>query len=332
MSSHPRMVNFRLVLRPFVFALLLALFTAAHVSVAYGQSFTLTPSALSPSAGIDPGGSATATISVQGIGGFDSSVSLTCTVTSSIVTTDAPLCTISPLSVIPNASPALTLTTVGSTPSGTYTITVTGTSGSEVETAQLFLNVIDVEPDYTLTVLRTISPTTVNAGNGAEATITVTPLGTYTGTVTLSCLSVTPTVIASPICAFDPPSVQIGNSVGTSSVLTVSTYGPTKNSKLWSPRSFYAFAFIVPGLALAGLGIGGSRRKKMLWIFMLMAIASSLLFLPACGNTSGLNNNNSLVTPKNTYTFTLTGVDSNGVAPSNSTSNNNQATVSLTVN
>jgi hypothetical protein len=331
-SSHPRMVNFRLVLRPFVFALLLALFTAAHVSVAYGQTFTLTPSALSPSAGIDPGGSATATINVQGSGGFNSAVSLTCTVTSSTVTSDLPTCLISPSTVTPDAIAGLTLSTIGSTPSGTYTITVTGTSGSIVVPAQLFLNVIDVEPDYTLTVLRTISPTTVNAGNGAEATVTVTPLGTYTGTVTLSCLSVTPTVIASPICAFNPPSVQIGNSVGTNSILTVSTYGPTNNSKLWSPREFYAFAFIVPGLALAGFGVGGGRRKKMLWIFMLMAVASSLLLLPSCGNTSGLNNNNSLVTPKNTYTFTLTGVDTNGVAPSNSTSNNDQATVSLTVN
>ena len=46
-----------------------------------------------------------------------------------------------------------------------------------------------------------------------------------------------------------------------------------------------------------------------------MAVASGLLFLPSCNstNTAILNNPNGLVTPKNTYTVTLTGVDKNGV-------------------
>jgi len=329
------MANFRPVSRIFIFAAVVALFIVAHLSAAFGQtpSFTLSPSPLSPSAGVDPGGSATATVSVQGSSGFSGSVSLTCSVTSSTITTDLPTCLISPQTVTPDAIAALTLNTVGSTPAGTYTVNVTGTSGSDVEAApQIFLNVVDVEPDYAVTVLRAISPTTVTAGNGAEATVTVTPLGTYTGTVTLSCQSVTPAVVASPICAFQPPTVSVTTNTGGSSVLTISTYGPLKNSELRLPRGFYAFAFVVPGIALAGVGAAGARKRKVAWFFLLAVVATAILALPSCGNKSGLNNNNSLITPKNTYQFTLTGVDTNGIAPSNSSGSTDQATVSLTVN
>lgn len=87
MSSHPFMFNIsmfnismfnaRQILRAVVFALLLALFTAGQVSLAYGQaSFTLTTSTLQPSAGVDPGGTATSIIDLQPVNGFDSLVSL----------------------------------------------------------------------------------------------------------------------------------------------------------------------------------------------------------------------------------------------------------------
>jgi hypothetical protein len=45
-----------------------------------------------------------------------------------------------------------------------------------------------------------------------------------------------------------------------------------------------------------------------------------------------LNNPNNLITPKNTYTLTLTGVDVNGEGPSNAASTSAQATIVLTVN
>jgi hypothetical protein len=55
--------------------------------------------------------------------------------------------------------------------------------------------------------------------------------------------------------------------------------------------------------------------------------------LPSCGSTHAISNNsNGLVTPKNTYTVTLTGVDANGISPSNTTTTTTAATVSLTVN
>jgi hypothetical protein len=115
-------------------------------------------------------------------------------------------------------------------------------------------------------------------------------------------------------------------------VLTVSTYGPTgTNSKLLTPRIFYALWFAFPAVALIGACSSAGRRRKWLGLLLLMIVAEGLLFLPACGGSSNtLNNPIGLTTPKNTYTFTLTGVDQNGAAPSNTATN--QTTVSLTVN
>ena len=64
-----------------------------------------------------------------------------------------------------------------------------------------------------------------------------------------------------------------------------------------------------------------------------MTVAASVLFLPSCGqNNVMLNNSNNLITPKNTYTITLSGVDANGEGPSNAASTSAQASIMLTVN
>jgi hypothetical protein len=338
-SPYPFMFNARQILRAAIFALLLFLFAAAHVTFAQVQNFTLTASALSPSAGIDPGGYATATIALNTTTGFSSPVTFTCTATSTQVTSDLPQCSPpSPDPSVPNAILSLTVTTVGATPAGQYTITVTGTSGSETEIATLFLSVIPVPQDYTLTVTKAISPGTVTAGSGAQATVTVTALAGYTGKVTLSCFSVTPVVTASPICSFNAtngggPTVDVTNGAGPTSVLTISTYGTTGTGSLWTiPRIFYGFWMAFPALALIAAGASGTRGKKWMGMLLVMAAASGLLFLPSCSAASThLNNSNGFTTPKNTYTFTLTGVDANGVTPSNTTTTSAQATVALTV-
>jgi hypothetical protein len=55
-----------------------------------------------------------------------------------------------------------------------------------------------------------------------------------------------------------------------------------------------------------------------------------LVLLPACGSRNSNSTNSSTtpngVTPKNTYTLTITGTDTNALAPSNGTQS-----VSLTV-
>jgi hypothetical protein len=336
-SSHPPMLNSRQVSRTILFGLLL-LFAAAHLpfAAAQTQNFTLSASSFSPPAGVDPGGTATAVITVSTPNNYTGSVAMTCAVTSSGSTTSLPVCQISPAEVTPGATPSLTVSTLGAA-AGTYTVTVTGTSpGSDTETATLFLNIVSVPQDYTLTVSTAISPGTVSAGFGAQATVTVTPISGYTGSVTLSCLSITPPVTAAPFCSFKPATVDVTGSGAPTSTLTVSTFGVVPNqTKLAHPRIFYVLWLAIPGMALAGIGVRGGRRRKLLGLLLLMVVGSGLLLLPSCGSNNvptTSNNANNLVTPKNTYTVTLTGVDQNGISPSNITSTSTAATVSLTVN
>ena len=117
-------------------------------------------------------------------------------------------------------------------------------------------------------------------------------------------------------------------------MLTISTYGPTGTvTKLQTPRMLYGFALAFPALALIGAGASRGGRKKWLGLFLLMTVASSiLLFTLLRPEQRDAQQSSNLITPKNTYTFTLSGVDTNGEGPSNSASTSAQASIVLTVN
>ena len=343
MSSHPLMLNPKPLLRTIVFGLLLPLFSAAYGSLAYGQDFSLTASPLTPVA-VNPGEAATSIIDLTATGSFDSPVSLSCTVTSSEGDTGAlPTCVVSPASQTPPANgPALTVSTTGNVLAGQYTIIVTGTSGGlEAQTSPLILNVLDVPPDYTLSVSQAISPISVYAGLTAQATITITPNGGYGSAVppnqvTLACLSVSPTQTASPYCSFTPPTVTVTGGTAPTSVLTITTFGQaattTASAKPSKWRQFYALWLAVPGLAFVGLGARRGRRNRFLWLFLLLVVMGGFVMLPACQTTNnGTEAPNGDVTPDGTYTFTITAVDANGIVPSNNSTASDAATVSLTV-
>src|SRR5208282_1394624 len=207
------MVNLRQAVRPIILASLLFMLSAASVLPAYGQQFDLLVSAFKPKTGVDPGGSATATIDLQPIGGFDGQVALSCAVTSNQFTTNLPQCLVSPGSAIPPANgPALTVTT-----------TVTQT---------VYLSVVNLTEDYTLTVSPTIAiPSPLPAGSSATTTVSVLPIGSYSGQVTLACLTVSPIVTAAPYCTFNPATVNISSSTGATSTLTIQTFGAASTSQ-----------------------------------------------------------------------------------------------------
>ncbi|MGA8762509.1 MAG: hypothetical protein WB562_06430 [Candidatus Sulfotelmatobacter sp.] len=321
------MMNPRQIERAVVLGLLLSMFALASVSAAHGQDFILTPSALTPRA-VDPGVSATATISVQPVNTMSApTVTLSCAVVP--VETNGPTCQISD-SVVAPATPALTVFTSGSTPQISYTITVTGTDGTGSQLVNFTLTVLAVIPDYTITVTTPMTPSTVTAGNVSTGVVTLTPINGYTGQVTLSCSMVTPPVIPAPQCSFNPATVSIlTSSAAQPSTLTITTAGLA--TQLRSRRIFYAMWLLLPGLMLAGLGSVRGNGRKVLGCLLLMTIAAGILLIPACGGAGSTQTTTvgtgSGTTPNNTYTFTLTGADANGLGPSNTS-----PTVSLTVN
>jgi hypothetical protein len=331
-SCRPFMVNFRQVLRAVVLSSLLMLSLAA-ISGAQA-AFTLSAAQLQPSA-VDPGGSATSVLTLTTGSTFTGTVDFTCSVTSTQVTTGLPACAVSPLSETASSLPSLTITTTGSTAPGSYQVAVTGTDSSIPFSASVSidLNVADLAADYDITVFPTTAiPSPIVAGDIATTAVTLSPIGGYTGTVTLSCLSVTPVVTGSPVCSFTPSAtVKVGPGTPLATTLTLTTFTTVNNPPSSSlirahPHAFYALWLALPSLAFVGFSATGKRRRKLLGIFLLIVMAAGLFLLPACGGNS--NNAANQITPNNTYTFTLTGSDLSGLGPSSTST----ATVTLQVN
>lgn len=306
--------------------LALFLFISA-LAPAFGQAdFTLTASPPSPFA-LEPGGKSTSNLTLNTMNSTSGlSVALSCAVTP-VQTAATPTCAVSPPSVTTPANPSLTISTAQGTPATLYTVTVTGVGPSTTHQVIVNISVLAVTADYTLTVTTPVTPSTVNAGSGATAVITVTPLNGYSGAVTLSCSAVTPAVTFGPTCSFPSPVSVAGNTPQTST-LTISTSGSTTTTTtaaISRTRIWYLLFLPLSGSVLVGVGCG---RKKLLALIAPCVLAIGLLFLPACNTSSSTTTTTSTgATPKNSYTLTITGTDTNALAPSNGTQS-----VSLAVN
>jgi hypothetical protein len=139
-------------------------------------NFTLSasPSSLS----VTQGSSGNSTITVTPSGGFTGSVSLSASGLPAGVTATFGTNPTTSTSVV-------TLSASSTATTGTSTVTITGTSGSLTHTTTISLTVNGVAtPDFSLSA----SPAslTVKQGTNGSSTITVTPSGGFTGSVTLS--------------------------------------------------------------------------------------------------------------------------------------------------
>jgi hypothetical protein len=331
-------------------ALLLLVFFLGILPSASGQAgFTVQMGTFSGKGTVDPGGEATSSLTVGTLNGFSGTVDLSCQATSQEAITIFPSCQVTPSSVAPPASATAivnTVTNTGTATPGLYLITVTGTSSAGTCanaggsggtcTVQAYLTVLSVAPGFTITVQTTVAPSSVHAGNGAEGVISVNPLNGYPGgsEVTLSCSSITPLVTIPPICSFNPNPVPVNGTVAPSTI-SITTY-PIPTASLRRSRGFSALWLPLPLLALAGVGAaaGGKRSRKAWGALALFVLGGTLLLLPGCGSTTPVSPSpTTSVTPKNTYTFTISGVDAAGNVSSNTgTGTTNVApTVTLTV-
>jgi len=314
---------------------------------AFGQGFTLTMTPFPPPAAIDPGGTSNSTITLTPEGNFSGTIDLSCQVTLAATgqVVDTLVCDVTPSSAAPPATASATITTsnTNSPAPGLYTVTVTGTAGATTESGQQNLTVLAVTPNFTITVTQQVEPTSVHAGFGGQGIVSVNPLNGYispSGTnegVWLSCATITPLVVFPPTCSFNPNPVQVSGSEATPSTISISTIGPVPRAAFVPVGSRYALWLPVPMLGLAGVGVLSRKRsRRVCGLLGFLVLGGALLLLPACGpsniasgGTTTINPTNQ-ITPKNSYSFTITGIDTNGIVSGNQGSG--APTVTLTVN
>jgi hypothetical protein len=320
-------------------ALVLAVFVALAASAMAQTDFTLQMSAFSSLGAVDPGGTATANLTLSPLNGFTGSVSLSCSILPAPANGNAG-CLVSPTTVTPPNGASVTVNTyispgVNWAPN-LYAVTITATAPSAAtQTTTQNLSVLSVVPAFTITVGTVVAPSSVPAGSSATATIDVTELNDYTGTVTMACTSVSPVVVSPPVCTFNPATVTFPSSSGStaSTTLTISTIGPltVTSQAAQHKRPFFVYALWLPLPMLALFGVGatlGGKRSRAWAVLGLFVMCGLVLLIPACSTTTTPTaiNSSDIITPNGTYTFTVTGVDENGNQASNTTS-----TVTLTV-
>jgi hypothetical protein len=303
------------------------------VCSAFGQDFTVTAAPFNPFA-VAPGEDSASNVTIGTLNGFNGTVDLACTITSQTTGTP-PTCQVSPPSVKPPGGASVTVTSSAATTPALYTIAVTGTASAETSQSSLQnLTVLAVSPQFTITVGSAVVPTSVPAGSGGQGIININPINGYnsgTGGVTLSCSSIAPLVTIPPVCSFNPQPVVVSGTLATSTI-TISSFGPVTTGSAVQKRTFFALWLPLPMLALVGLGAaaGGKQARKAWGLLALFVVSGSLLLMPACANNNPSTSTPNGITPANSYTFTVTGVDANGNSSSNTGTTTNP-TVNMTV-
>ena len=168
------------------------------------------------------GGSTTTTVSVLSIYGFTDTVSLSASGLPSGATASFSLS-----SGTPSFDSTLTISTSLTTPTGTYTITITGTDGGKTHSATFSLTVTAAPPvpDFTISV-SPISGSVVQGGS-AGATVSITSIGGFTDTVSLSASGLPSGAAPTFAPASGTPSFTSTLTISTSPTTPAGTYAIT---------------------------------------------------------------------------------------------------------
>jgi uncharacterized membrane protein len=187
--------------------------TSGSLTHSANVSLTVTPPpdftiAASPSTQSAPvGGSTTYTATLTAVNGFSGTVTLSASGLPAGVTAS-----FNPATVAGSGSSTATITVASSVATGTYPLTITGTSGSLTHSANVSLNVTD------FTIAASPSTQTVAAGGSTTYTATLTAVNGFSGTVTLSASGLPTGVTAS----FNPATVA-GSGSSTATITVASS-------------------------------------------------------------------------------------------------------------
>ena len=175
-----------------------------------------------------------------------------------------------------------------------------------------------LNPDYTLAPK--VASLDVPQGSPVDATVNVTFLGTFAGTVSFTCVE--PANLTESTC-LAPPSINATGPVSFHITTTAATASLLRPSNPAKPNhgTGIVFALLLPGM-LGVVLTAGSRRSLRSWrgirlLGLITLLGLSTLWLPSCGGSSGGSNSNP-GTPKGTYTITVNATSTG--APTVSTS------------
>jgi len=294
-SVHPAVLIFR-----FLFLAFLAL--SGLTQMALGQRSVSGKSKKSVSrVMVSQGNQATTTVTATSYGEFNGSVTLSCAGLPNDVT-----CSFDPASISNGTGTStLTVTASAGAVAGTYPVTITGASGSLQNVANITL-VVQPAPDFAIAPASG-SPTsqTVNPGQGAQYSLVLTPLGSFSGAVSLSC-GITPVVTPAPTCTL-PSSVDVTQGVASSFSVTVSTTaavaGSTRLSYTGLPPGVLRLAAV---LLLLGAMLFASRCVRLPALGAAMIAFGIISFVSCGGGGSSQSSQSTPGTPAGTYTTTIT--------------------------
>jgi hypothetical protein len=204
---------------------------------------------------------------------------------------------------------------------GTYA--VTASYAGDVENQPSSSNAVSIAvaapappaaPDFTVAV--SPATATVTAGQPVAATLTITPVAGYSGTVTFSCGTL-PSLAA---CTFAPSSVTPSNGAAATTKLTVTTTAPSAATQRGAIRPLEPLAWFSVTFLLFLPGRTAKRyRHRMYSVLIVLFVMGGLISLSGCGgaNASASGGASSTTTstpgtPTGTQTITVSATDSTG--------------------
>jgi Beta-propeller repeat/HYDIN/CFA65/VesB-like, Ig-like domain/Abnormal spindle-like microcephaly-assoc'd, ASPM-SPD-2-Hydin len=253
------------------------------------------------------------TISASAASSFTSSIALSCM---------SGTCTFNPTSIMPGQSSTLTVSGLSATSTNPTDVTVNGKSGSY--TASLSLSVFLQD----FLVSATPGLRSVNAGQSATYTVSISPINGFNGVVLLACRSsLLPQGVS---CSWSPSSgVTLNGTTPTTATVTVTTTsqqssggwpwrGKPKPPGGWWPGVAIGLTAMGLGALLAVLAAGfatlGGRRSKAIRVRTRLALLAAAIVVLAAGavgcQTYGYNVIGAptiIGTPTGSYVITISG-------------------------
>jgi len=141
-------------------------------------------------------------------------------------------------------------------------------------------------------------------GGSTTSTVTITPSGGFTGTVTMSCA-----ITSSPANAVDPPTCAVSQPTAISGTQAVTSTLTINTTGSQSAANINPMAKLGGGCALAVLVFFFLPRRRKTWQAMLGLLVFVVLIASAsgCGGSGAIQTQTSPGTTAGTYTVTVTG-------------------------